>query len=212
MSDFRNALRGLRRSPGLVTVAILSLTLAIGANVTVFSVVREMILDDLSARRPERLARVEGADISYAAYRDLRLAGGFEGLAFYRGLRDRIWQTGGRNAMVWTLTTSVNFFEVLGVGASRGRLYSQADEGREFAVLSYGFWSRRLRANPSAVGLPIQLNGRLFTVLGVLPRDYRSIYGHGVSPEVYLSDAGNSDPGGRLGGVFGRQRDGLSRR
>ena len=55
MSDFIHAVRGLRRSPALVAVAILSLTLAIGANVTVFSVVREMILDNLSARRPERL-------------------------------------------------------------------------------------------------------------------------------------------------------------
>src|SRR5256885_16615186 len=74
MSDFIQAVRGLRRSPALVAVAILSLTLGIGANVTVFSVVREMILDNLSARRPERLARVEGVDVSYTLYWDLRLA------------------------------------------------------------------------------------------------------------------------------------------
>src|SRR5438132_239951 len=86
MSDFSQALRGLRRSPALVAVAVLSLALGIGANVTVFSVVREMILDDLSARRPERLARVAGADISYTVYRDLRLAGPFEHLAYHRGL------------------------------------------------------------------------------------------------------------------------------
>jgi len=211
MSDFRHALRGLRRSPALVTVAILSLVLGIGANVTVFSVVREMILDDLSARHPERLARLEGVDVSYAVYRDLRLAGPFEDLAFYRGLGDRIWQAGGRNEIVWTFVTSVNFFDVLGVGASRGRLYSLEDEGREYAVLSYGFWYRRLHGDPSTLGQPIQLNGRLYTILGVLPPDYRSVYGHGLSPEVYLSDAGNANSRDRLYGLFGRQREGFSR-
>src|SRR5205085_2248319 len=63
----------------------------------------------------------------------------------------------------------------------------------------------------STIGQPIQLNGRLYTVVGVLPRDYRSVYGHGVSPEVYLSDAGNANPRDRLYGLFGRQRDGVSR-
>src|SRR6266446_6053752 len=60
LADFSHAVRGLRKSPALAAVAIASLALGIGTNVTVFSVVREMILDDLSARRPERLVRVEG--------------------------------------------------------------------------------------------------------------------------------------------------------
>src|SRR5258707_14843743 len=140
MSDFRHAVRSLRRCPALAAVAIMSLALGIGTNVTVFSVVREMILDDISARLPERLARIEGVDVSYALYRELRVAGPFEDLAFYRGLGDRIWHAGGRNEIVWTFTTSVNFFDVLGVAASRGRLYSQPDEGWEFAVFGYGFW------------------------------------------------------------------------
>lgn len=210
ISDFRNAARSLRRAPALVAVAILSLALGIGANVTVFSVVREMVLDDLSASRPEQLAGVEGVDASYALYRELRLAGPFEDLAFYRGLRDRVWDTGAQNEVVWIFTTSVNFFEVLGVPAFRGRLYSQTDEGREFAVLSHGFWQRRLHGSPSILGQPIQLSGKLYTVLGVLPPDYRSVYGHGVAPEVYLSDAGNANPRDRLSGLIGRRHAGLS--
>jgi predicted permease len=210
MGDFRNAARGLRRAPALVAVAILSLSLGIGTNVTVFSVVREMILDDLSARHPEQLARVDGADLSYAQYRELRATGVFEDLAFYRGLRDRVWHAGDRNEIVWIFTTSVNFFEVLGVQAFRGRLYSQADEGREFAVLSYGFWHRRRGSDPNVLGKPIELNGKLYPVLGVLPPDYRSVYGHGVAPEVYLSDGGNANPRDRLYGLFGRRGDGLT--
>src|SRR6185437_5039140 len=97
MVDFRHAVRGLRKTPALATVAIASIALGIGANVTVFSVVREMILDDLSARSPDRLARVEGLDASYTVYRRLRAAGAFEDLAFYRGFGDRIWRTGNRS-------------------------------------------------------------------------------------------------------------------
>src|SRR5580692_11167104 len=119
MPDYlRPALRGLRQSPSLATIAIASLALGIGANVTVFSVVREMILDDLSASRPDRLARVEGIDASYSLYRELRNARAFEDLAFYRGLHNPIWRSGPRNEIAWQVTTSANFFDVLGIRAS----------------------------------------------------------------------------------------------
>ncbi len=91
-----------------------------------------------------------------------------------------------------------------------GRLYSQADEGRELAVASYGFWRKRLHGDPNAVGRSVQLAEGLYTLVGVLPRDYRSVYGHGVSPEVYLSDPGNVDPHDRLNGLFGRLHSGTS--
>ena len=135
IGDLRLAVRGLSKSPALAAVAIASLALGIGANVTVFSVVREMILDDLSASRPDRLARVQGLDNpSYATYGELRAAGAFTDMAFHRGLKDRIWRAGIHNEIAWTLITSPNFFDVLGVRASAGRIYSQADEGREFRI------------------------------------------------------------------------------
>ncbi len=204
MRHLSSTIRGLRKSPGIVVVAVLSLGLGIGSNVTVFSVVREMIFDDLSARRPEQLTRVEGADVSYTEYRNLRATGPFEELAYHRGLGDRVWRAQDANEIAWILTTSANFFDVLGVGASRGRLYSQADEGREVAVVSYGFWHRRLHDDAGKIGQSIQLNGKFFVVVGVLPRDYRSVFGHGVSPEIYLSDAGNTNPKDRLAVLFGR--------
>jgi hypothetical protein len=105
----------------LATPAIVSLALGIGTNVTVFSVIREMILDDLSASHPDRLARVEGLDVSYTIYRELQGASVFEDLAFHRGLRDRIWRADTRSEIVWTFTTSSNFFDVLGIRASTGR-------------------------------------------------------------------------------------------
>ncbi|MGA2133053.1 MAG: FtsX-like permease family protein [Bryobacteraceae bacterium] len=209
MSHIRHAVRSLLNSPALATVAIVSLALGIGANVTVFSIVREMLLDDVSAWRPDRLARVEGVDVPYAMYRELRAAGAFQGLAFHRGFGDRIWRTGSRSEVVWRLTTSANFFDVLGVRAYAGRLYSQADEGRALAVASYGFWRKRLHGDRNAIGHPIRLEDQLYTLAGILPPDYRSIYRHGVSPELYLSDPGDMGHD-RFRGLFGRLPDGAS--
>jgi hypothetical protein len=123
LTDFSHAVRSLRKSPALAAVAIASLSLGIGANVTVFSVVREMILDDLSAWRPDRLARVEGMDVSYTLYRELRTAGAFEDFAFHRSFGDRIWNTGVRSEIVWRMITSANFFDVLGIRPYAGRFY-----------------------------------------------------------------------------------------
>jgi predicted permease len=205
-TDLHHALRSLRNSPGLAAVGIASLALGIGANVTIYGVVREMILDDLSARRPDRLARV-GAEVSYARYRDLRHAGAFQDLAFESGIGNLNWDAGTHSEVAWQMTTSANFFDVLGVGASAGRLYTQSDEGLPVAVVSYGFWRKRLQSGAHAVGQALQFNGQLYTIVGVLPRDYRSIMGHGVSPEIYLPihrDGWGCHP-------FGRLRDGLTR-
>ena len=98
LTDVRQAVRGLRKSPILAAGAITSLAFGIGANVTVYSVVREMILDDLSSRQPDRLARVD-ADLSYALYRDLQHAKVFQDLAFYHSFRDWNWRIGTRNEL-----------------------------------------------------------------------------------------------------------------
>ena len=205
-TDLSHAVRALRRSPALAVIAIVSLALGIGANVTVYSVVSELILDDMSARQPTQLARIDAA-MSYPSYRDLQRAGVFQDLAFETGLGDSNWNAGTHTEHTWQLSTSANFFDVLGVAASSGRLYSQVDEGRQVVVVSNGFWRKRLRSDPNIIGHALQLNERLYTVLGVLPRDYRSILGHGVSPEVYRlarTDSTNCH-------VFGRLRDGFTR-
>jgi putative ABC transport system permease protein len=182
------------------------LALGIGANVTIYSVVREMVLDDVSAREPDRLARM-GGDVSYARYRELRHAGVFQDLAFRAGFGDVNWNTGAHGETAWQMVTSANFFDVLGVAASVGRLYSQGDEGQPVAVVSYGFWRKRLGGDAQVAGRTLKVNGKLHTVTGVLPRDYRSIMGHGVSPEIYVIAPPDS-PHCR---AFGRLRDGLTR-
>ena len=207
LTDLRHAIRGLRKAPALSAVAIASLALGIGANVTVYSVAREMIFDDVSAVRPDRLARID-ARLSYAQYRDLRQARVFQDTAFNAGLHDAIWQHANRNEVIWGMDTSPNFFDVLGVRPAAGRLYTQSDEGHPVAVVSHGFWRKRLGSDHAAIGRTLQVNGHLYTLLGVLPPEYRSVMGHGVAPEIYAPAA--LDWKGR-GNPFGRLRDGMTR-
>jgi hypothetical protein len=95
LRDLRHALRGLRRWPTFALIAVSSLALGIGVNVTVYSIAREMILDDLSASQPDRLVRLGGV-ISSARYRTLNQIGIFRGLAFDTGLGNSDWDAGTR--------------------------------------------------------------------------------------------------------------------
>ena len=200
------ALRFLRQSPALAAAAIASLALGIAANVTIYSVVREMVLEDLSAAQPERLVRLDG-QATFEQYRRLHDTAVFRDLAFQLGLGDTGWRTASGEERIWKMETSANFFHVLGVRAFAGRLYAQADETRAEAVISYGFWRRRLAADPQALGRSMELGGRLYSVVGILPPDYRSVMGHGVSPEVYFPAAGEP----KRCNLFGRLRDGVTR-
>jgi putative ABC transport system permease protein len=76
--------------------------------------------------------------------------------------------------------------------------------------VSQGFFRNRMHGDLHNLGQPIQLNGKLYTLIGVLPAGYRSIYGHGVSPEIYISDPGNADPRDHIHGLFGRLHNGTS--
>jgi hypothetical protein len=186
LTDLRHAIRGLRKAPALSAIAIASLALGIAANVTVYSVAREIIFENISATRPDRLTRLDPG-LTYAAYGDLRRTGVFQDVAFETGLHDAIWQPGGRNQMIWGIDTSPNFFDVLGIRPAAGRLYTQSDEGRLVMAVSHGFWRKQLHSDPDVIGRTFQIRGRLYTLVGVLPSDYRSVMGHGVAPEYYAT-------------------------
>ena len=190
--------RRFRNAPAAVAIA--SLAIGVGGNVTVYSVVREMVFDDLSATHPERLVRF-GANLSYTGYRELAASGVFEDVAFYRSFSRPNWRTGDHSEMTWAIEASPNFFETLGVPA--------APLAQGSVVASYAFWKRRLGGDPAAIGRSIELNGRLYSIASVLPEDYRSVYGMSISPEIYLP-AEITRPADASWTAFGRLHDGQS--
>jgi hypothetical protein len=171
--------------PGLTALAVLSLALGIGANVTVFAWARGVLLEPFGAvPDQDRLVTVlqtdrneEYVSLSYPDYEDLRdRSRGIADLAVMRNVPVTLG-VDGRSERAWAQLVSGNFFEVLRVGAAKGRVLTPADDrdpgAHPVVVLGHAFWERRFAGDPAVVGRTIVLNTRPYTVLGVAPRGFR---------------------------------------
>jgi len=193
MQDVRFAVRILRKSPSFTALAVLTLTLAIGANAVVFGVMNGLILRPLNVPQPESLwATVYGEDPgyqSYLNYRDLRDRNHtFEDLAAFNfafvGL-----DTGKDPSVASGFATTGNYFDVLKAHPYLGRFYSPADErgpnSAPYLVLTYAYWHSRFQDDPSVIGRTIQLNKHPFTIIGVTQPEF-----HGtlmfISPDFLM--------------------------
>ena len=219
--DIRHGARSLLRNPGLVAVSALSLGLGIGVNTILYMGVSTIYLHEPTMVDPDRVVGVEPGNanqLSYPDYRDLQEVASFEGVAGFRmsgmnlGSRERA-------TPISIVNVTANFFEVLGVVPARGRLFSPVDDASErdprTVVVTDDFWRSRLQADPNAIGQSVTLNGQPFSVVGVLPPDYRAVSGW-IAPDLYvpvsrltLPTVGERETPSLT--VLGRLRGGLTR-
>ncbi len=193
IAEIRYAARSLRRNPGLVAVATLSLGLGIGVNTVLYSVFQAVFLQVPTATEPDRLARVEpgnGNLISYPNYRELRTGNVFSGLACYR-MSEFNWRVRDEVNAIPGMMISPNFFAVLGMQPQLGRGLTPSDETG--AVITHEFWAGRMGGKPGALGSTLQLNGQDFVVQGILPPGHRSVAG-AIGPSVYVIATGRIAP------------------
>jgi predicted permease len=199
-TDLRYAGRRLAASPLFTAVAVLSLALGIGANTAMFSLVDQILLRLLPVDEPRQLVlidapgpkfgRVEGRDtFSHPMYLDLRDRNQtLSGLAARYGTNSS-FSAGSRTERVRTELVSGNYFEVLGVRAARGRLFTRADDetpgGHPVAVLNYRFWKNRLGADPDIVNQKVLVNGYPMTVLGVAAEGFDGL-DQGAAPAIFV--------------------------
>ncbi len=185
--DIRFALRGLLRSPGFTVVALLTLALGIGANSTIFSVVRSVLLRPLPYPDSDQLVqlwtdhrtlgRATPEWLTPPDFYDWQASSrSFSGMAAYRDWGPDLTGNGEPESLTGQAVTW-QFFPLLGVSPSLGRNFTAADDdanGEKVVLLSDGLWRRRFGADPDILGRPIQLNGEPWTVVGVLPRGFRA--------------------------------------
>jgi predicted permease len=185
--DVGYALRAAVRAPGFTAVVVLTLTLGIGATTAIFTVVRAVLLRDLPFAEPERLVRVWPANPARGETRGLlsipnfddwrRQTRSLERMAAYSTLPTGLaLADGGEPVRLGTAFVSADFFSTLGVGARVGRVILPAEhaEGRDrVVVISHALWQSRYGGDPSIVGRQLRLNDQPFTVVGVLPREFR---------------------------------------
>src|SRR5262245_58104624 len=179
----------LRNNPCFTAVAVIALAFGIGVNTLLFSVFNAILLQQPSSWRPERLVYIEagnGNQLSYPNYRDLAQSQAM--VAGYQ-MTGVILRTGEAIDKVGAMTVTGNFFDVLRVPLALGRTFTTEEAAPEraptLAVVAHNFWRRRLNADPGAIGRTINLNGQTFTVIGVLPKDYRPLTGL-AGPDLYL--------------------------
>jgi predicted permease len=187
--DLVYALRMLRKSPGFTAAAVLTLALGIGANTAIFSLVNATLLQHLPVQNRERLVRVFSASsaFSYPAYAALRDATRTVQLTAWGGIAASL-NTDGETDLVTGAIVAGRFFELLGVGAERGRVLTASDDvtagAHPVAVISHRLWQRRFGGRSDIVGHEIRLNGQIFTIVGVTgpqfpgaqPGDVRDVY------------------------------------
>jgi putative ABC transport system permease protein len=186
--DLHYALRSLGRSPGFVMGALLSLGLGIGVNAAMFSIAVEFLLSQPSVMdSPSWLSvRLAGNSNSKPALIDfLRNSGVFREVVGENFEAFVNWNDGQETRPIFSVETTRNYFTALGVPVAYGRGYAGGDTG-DVVVLHSHFWQKHFHGDPSVVGRAINLNGRSYTVVGVLPESHRTLLGYGLTPDVYL--------------------------
>ncbi|HYM12493.1 MAG TPA: ABC transporter permease, partial [Bryobacterales bacterium] len=184
LRDLRFGLRTLSKSPGFFALAVLSLSLGIAATTAMYSVVYAVILHPFPYRDVATLKAVKLWSPAQRGWRDyytpdqfLEIAGRnsiFEAV-IASTVSDVLWTGQGEPQRLRGNHVTTNTFEVLGVPPLLGRPITPADGASDAApvcVLGYKFWQRQFGADPSVLGRQLQLNGKVRTIIGVMPRPF----------------------------------------
>jgi len=176
-NDLRYGVRMLSKSPIFTTVAVVTLTLGIGANTVIFSLVNALLFRPLPAvHEPDQLTYLSGSHSypDYEYFRDHNEV--FSGLLAQGGTTSLNLNTGVEPELVVGELVTANFFSVLGVPPAMGRAFLPEEDrqpgAHPVAVLSYGLWQRRFGSDGDIVGKTVQLNGLSFTIVGVMPQGF----------------------------------------
>ncbi|HEV3469196.1 MAG TPA: ABC transporter permease [Pyrinomonadaceae bacterium] len=183
LQDLRFGARVLLKRPGFTLSAVLTLALGIGANTAIFSVVNAVLLRPLPYPGAERLVAVFETTqsiprdyISVANLRDYRAqTAAFEGFTTFVPQSVNLTGVGEPDRVRGGFVTS-SFFPLLGARAAEGRTFlpEEDEPGRgRVAVLTHGLWQRRFGGDPSVVGKALTLNAEPYTVVGIMPEDFR---------------------------------------
>ena len=184
--DLKYSLRMLRKNPGFACVVVITLALGIGANSAIFSFVNAVILNPLPFPDPDRLVVIkefsnQGGEMSVSLlnFRDWQArAKSFEEIAGYRF--DTFNLTGlGSPQRVNGQEVTLNYFRMLGVQPQLGRLFTEEEE--KFTpvgtaiLISDSLWRSTFGSDPNILGRTMDLNGDIYTVVGVMPARFEFI-------------------------------------
>lgn len=221
IQDLRYGIRVLLKHPGFSLIIILTLGLGIGANTAIFSIVNAVLLRPLPYEQSEQLMMVfsrtsrEARDaVSWADLRDWQAQNqSFADLAAFVPQSVNLTGRAEPGRLIGGFV-SANFFNLLKVQPLTGRTFAKSeDEARaeRVAIVNYVVWRDRFSADPNLVGQTITLNGQIFTVVGIMPEEFRAPYSE-VEVWVPMQHHPNFSPERKdsITGVLGRLKSGVS--
>ncbi len=192
-SACRLAVRGLLARPGFALVVVMTLAFGIGANVAIFSLFQQMLLQPLPVQAPEELVNLASPGpksgstscndagncdyaFSYPMFRDLeRLQTPFDGMAAHRIVGANLAYEGQTQSASGMLVSG-SYFGVLGLQPALGRLLGPQDDRvdgeAEAVVLGHAYWRNALGGDPSVIGRTLVVNGKPLSIVGVAPEGF----------------------------------------
>ncbi len=183
LRDLRFAVRSLLKSPGFTAVAVATLALGIGANTTIFSLINGALLRPLPYQDPDKLVALDLMSghsqfpWSYPMFDDLRrYQRSFAGVAGFASWSGNL--TGIDNPLrLQVELVSASYFPLLGIEPKLGRVFRPEEDreanGHPLALLSFGLWRQQFAGDAGVIGRTIHLDQLPYTVIGVLPADFR---------------------------------------
>lgn len=193
--DLRYGFRMLLRSPGFTVVAIITLALGIGANTALFSVINGVLLSPLPFPDADQLVTLhenkpnfEGGSVSYPNFRDWQTDNHtFSGLGLARTYAFSLTGIGEAEQVNGEFISS-DFFPVLGVKPLMGRTFARDEEpvgAGPVALISAGLWQRKFSSAPDILGKSITLDGRDYTIVGVIPANFHLLIAGFREADIY---------------------------
>jgi putative ABC transport system permease protein len=221
LQDLRYAVRNLLRSRGFTAVAAITLTVGIGANTAIFSIIDTILLRPLPFRDPGQLVRLyetEAAPGNYPFagpdFLDWRAQNKtFQDMALFGWSGDMNLSGEGRPDHVLAVPTQANFFALLGVQPILGRTWLPGEDqpGKDqVAVLSYGLWREHFAGDPAVVGRTIALNSKKYTIVGVMPASFRYPFQTQMWVPLDMDGKSVGTRGSHWANAIGRLKPGVS--
>ena len=204
LRDLRHAVRILRRSPLLTTVAVLSLAIGIGVNTLVFSIAHALLLRPFPVEQPKRLvavysfrANLHETRSSYPNFIDVRQNARVFSDVYARSIWPVSVRTNDKPQILLGALVSTNYFEVLGIRPFAGATLASAGAGQSrerdlFAVVSHRLWKAHLGADTHTLGSKLLINNQPFTVVGIAPEGFQGVMA-GFACDVWLPIALRSE-------------------
>jgi putative ABC transport system permease protein len=222
LHDCRFAARTLRQQPAFTLVAVLTLALGIGANTAIFSIVSALIFKQPSIADAERVVAIQRSTkdktvqgmVSYLELQDWRAQNRtFEAISAYKPI-SAVFVHDGKAERLSSLRVTANFLTFLNTNLARGRNFEPAEERRGAApavIISYGLWQSRFGGADSAIGSKLDLNGRPFEVIGILPVSFEFPLTQQVDllTTVFEEGANLDERGAQVLQVIGRLKPGV---